>query len=63
MSSVCTGLLVLAERGGRGDGCWGGRDLKMGQLTLGKRSARMGIHNHVCRAAIPSKESLLRKNP
>jgi hypothetical protein len=33
----------LAERGGKGDRCWGRRDLKMGQLTLCKRPARMGF--------------------
>jgi hypothetical protein len=60
MSSVCIVLLVLAVvRGGKGDRCWGWKDLETGQLTLGKRPARMGIGNHVQGAAIPCKGSFL----
>jgi hypothetical protein len=46
------------KRGKRG---WvlGGRNCKMGQLTLGKRPARIGICNHIRRASIPSKGSFL----
>ncbi len=59
MSSVCIVLLVLAVRGGKGDRCWGWKDLETGQLTLGKRPARMGIRNHVQGAAVPCKGSFL----
>jgi hypothetical protein len=57
ISSVCIVMLVLVGRGGKGDGCWAGKILGMGQLTLGKRPARMGVLNHVEEAAIPSKRS------
>jgi hypothetical protein len=36
-----------------------GKDLKKGQLTLGKGPATMGIHKQVQGAAIPSKKSFL----
>jgi hypothetical protein len=43
------------EKGKRGRALGPGKDLKMGQLTLGKGLARMGIRNHVLEEAIPSK--------
>jgi hypothetical protein len=55
MSSVCIVLLVLAGRGGKGDRCWDWGGILIGQLTLGKRPARMGIRSQVQKAAIPSK--------
>ncbi len=57
MSSICIVLLVLAGRGGKGDRCLRGRVLRMGQLTLVQRQARMGIRNYIRRAAIPRKGS------
>ncbi len=44
--------------GGKGVGVGGGggiRGPKIGQLTLGNRSAKMGIHNYVQGATIPNK--------
>jgi hypothetical protein len=48
-------LHVLAGRGGKEGRCWGWvRGLKMGQLTLSKGPARMGICNYVQGATILS---------
>ncbi len=45
------------RRGKRGRVLGPERDLKMGQLNLGKGTGRMGIRNHVREADIPSKGS------
>ncbi len=46
---------VLAGRRGWGEGAEWGRVSEMGQLTLSKVPAKIGIHNQAQRAAIPSK--------
>jgi hypothetical protein len=53
---------VLAGRRGMEEGEEQG-DSGMRQLTLSKGPARMGIHNHVRRAAIPSKGFSHLNNP
>jgi hypothetical protein len=62
MSSVCIVLLYLQEEGEWG---WvlGGGGFEMRQLTLGKGPVRMGIRNHVRKAAIPSKGFSHLNNP
>jgi hypothetical protein len=56
MSSMCIhSNAVLAGRMGMGDGAEWERGFEMGQLTLSKGPAKMGIHNQAQRAAIPSK--------
>jgi hypothetical protein len=61
MSSVYSVACIGEKRGKRGQvlGWVGGP--KMGQLTLGKRPARMGIRNCVQGATIPIKGFLLHK--
>jgi hypothetical protein len=55
-------MYSVAFGGKRGKREWvlgTGRDLKMGQLTLGKRPAGMVICNQGRKAAVPSKGSFL----
>jgi hypothetical protein len=63
MMSVCIVLLVLAGRGGKGDGYAGvaGEPFQNGAVdSLGKRSAKVGVHTRR-RSAIPSKGTFLAK--
>jgi hypothetical protein len=51
-------IACIGRKRGKGGHALGlGRDLKMGQLTLDKGPARMGICNHSREVAIPSKGS------
>ncbi len=55
MSSVCSCCMYWREEGEKGASMESGRGTEMGQLTLGKRKARIGIHNYVQGATIPRK--------
>jgi hypothetical protein len=57
-SSACVG----GKKGKSGRVLGPERALKIGQLTLGKSPAILGVRNHVREAALPSQGSFLAKN-